>query len=503
MIDHAVGGSTFQWRVFVELETRSILYVRPLVSGANGLVYTLDPISKTGNAALTPSAPIADLDILRTQETLQDVTAESPQGLDGTQVKITNFEAPNTAPPTENSGNFFYEVNSDGFAATNAYRHLGVLFHKLESLGYNLSTYFSRAPLPIDVDAVAENRQVNAHFFWGPTKYSFGAAVNGSTVGAAADIRVICHEFSHHILYESTGDGAFAFGEGPGETIGSIFCDPDSKSPDRFGIRPWVYRDRRVDRKVADGYAWGGSHDDGSYDTNEITGTTLFHVYRSIGGDCTPSFTSGWQTTRRWASDYALYVVAGGISTLPGRATNPSTPIMFANELMKADAGTLLFDGSPGGAIRKIIRWAFEKQGLEFETPPAPGAPPKTTAGQPPSVDVYIDDGRNGEYDYLPMFWETTDIWNRLSPDQGSSRETPIINQSNYGYVKIKNRGTQTANNVVVRAYHAKPTTTLVWPDSYIPMITTMIKLPQPIPSGGSTIVGPFEWVPSQIGHEW
>ena len=41
------------WQALVELETRSVLYLRALTSGVNGLVYEKDPYSKTGTLTAT------------------------------------------------------------------------------------------------------------------------------------------------------------------------------------------------------------------------------------------------------------------------------------------------------------------------------------------------------------------------------------------------------------------------------------------------------------------
>ena len=69
---------------------------------------------------------------------------------------------------------------------------------------------------------------------------------------------------------------------------------------------------------------------------------------------------------------------------------------------MTADLGDWTSDGLAGGAYSKVIRWAFEKQGL-FQ--PAGTPTPNNNAGAPPPVDVYIDDGRHGEYPFQPVFW--------------------------------------------------------------------------------------------------
>jgi zinc metalloprotease ZmpB len=76
-------------------------------------------------------------------------------------------------------------------------------------------------------------------------------------------------------------------------------------------------------------------------------------------------------------------------------------PEVFATAMMDADESTSVFEGHPGGAWHKVIRWSFEQQGLYQ---PAGASTPVTQPGAPPPTDVYIDDGRNGAYmPYLPI----------------------------------------------------------------------------------------------------
>lgn len=111
----------------------------------------------------------------------------------------------------------------------------------------------------------------------------------------------------------------------------------------------------------------------------------------------------------------------------------------------------------PGGAIGKVVRWAFEQQGLYQPI----GAPPTvTTPGAPPAVDVYIDNDSAGQYDYVEDFWENTNIWNLLAPNPNTTpadHQTPVVGQVNFAYVKVGNRGTQAAHNVVVNIASHRP----------------------------------------------
>ncbi|MBL0358314.1 MAG: hypothetical protein IPP72_16240 [Chitinophagaceae bacterium] len=126
--------------------------------------------------------------------------------------------------------------------------------------------------------------------------------------------------------------------------------------------------------------------------------------------------------------------------------------------------------------------------------------------GGPPFVDVYIDDGRQGEYNYQPVHWNCQDIWNRIDltmGDGGGVHQEPIVNRTNYAFVKIKNRGYSTAANVGVLGFHCLPGVGLVYPDDWMQMDTPYLSAPDIAgQDNAGVIAGPFEWTPSQVGHE-
>ena len=82
----------------------------------------------------------------------------------------------------------------------------------------------------------------------------------------------------------------------------------------------------------------------------------------------------------------------------------------YGHALIGADQGDWVSENLTGGAYNKVIRWAFEKQGL-FQ--PTGAVLPNNNEGAPPAVDVYIDDGRGGEYQYQSNWWSCQSIWNR------------------------------------------------------------------------------------------
>ena len=149
---------------------------------------------------------------------------------------------------------------------------------------------------------------------------------------------------------------------------------------------------------------------------------------------------------------------------------------------MDADDSTIGFEGHPGGAWGKVIRWSFERQGLFQPT----GAPtPVTKPGAAPDIDVYIDDGRDGDYQpYLVDISATTDVWNRRHPDGQSDHQEPALGFTSHAYVRVKNRGTKVANNVTVKLSQSDLTGDFTWPTGWIPATTPATGRPRRRPPG-------------------
>jgi hypothetical protein len=333
----------------------------------------------------------------------------------------------------------------------------------------------------------------------------------------AVDPWVHWHEMGGHgTLGDHVGSGNLGFSHSAGDGLAAIQMDPESQLralglPERFRYAPFrpFTTERRFDRGVAT-WAWGGgANDDGGYGSEQILATCHFRIYRSIGGD------SDNLNRRKFASRMTTYLILRTISNLTS-GTNPSNwdPVAMANvpgrgaqvwceEMQDTDYENWTSEGLSGGAYNKVIRWAFEKQG---SYQPVSAMPPYNAAGSPPQVDVYINDGRNGEYDFQAVHWHNTSMWNRNSADGLPGHQNAIEGATNYMYVKVKNRGTAAATNVTVKGYHCLPGAGLTWPNDFTEMN----------PIGGLSVasigannsqevtVGPFEWVPNQnvYGHD-
>ena len=494
------------WRALFEVRTGAVLYLRAFVTSAFGNVFPADPVTLTGNTGITPCSPAATLDPLTSVVTLPGLTAPpnpgDPQSLSGEFVALGELAAPAIAGPTAAlpAGNFSFSAPTDNFAAVNTYYSSDRIFRFMDGdLGIDVPTYFVDSTFPLTVDhRDASLGTVNARGYGSAAGSAGGMGFNlaqaGCALGISADYRVVLHEFCHELLWENVGSPNFGFAHSAGDSLAAILLDPGSQAPDRFLTFPFIsiLNARRHDRDVTAGWAWGGINHDTQYLSEQILSTTLFRVYRSTGGD------SGDPAVRRFAAKYLTAMIIKGIGLLTATTTNPVT---YVDALMNADTGTTLFDGIAGGGIHKVIRWSFEQQGLYQ----APGSPtPVTGPGAPPDVDVYIDDGRNGQYQYLGNFWNTTAIWNRLGTTAGTEadHETPVVGDPNYLFVRVKNRGTLAAQNVVVRTFHCVPATGLVWPDDWQSTTTGQLSAPGSLAPGADVIVGPFEWTPQVIGHE-
>jgi HYDIN/CFA65/VesB family protein len=483
-------GGRMNWRLLVSVATGDILYMRALTSHVNGLVFTYDPITSTGDTANDASQSNAVLNPLRDDVELLglDPAVGGVQSLSGEYVQVTNVHDPNIGPPTRPEGaDFDYDVRTDEFSGVNAYYHQDRFFRLVKDLGFPLNTYFDGTSFPIDADHRGFGGSNNGHCIGdgdGIDHTCYGLIDNsgGNPVGNASEWSVVLHELAGHgILYDHVNSANFGFSHSAGDSFAIILNDFASEwhnggNNDRFIRSPFRQNLRRSDRDPADGWGWGGAQDDSSYGSEQILSTTMFRVYRGIGGDSTDL------TRREFSAHMMSYLMLRAVGTL-SPATNPNSPAGFLDALLTADVGNWTTRGLSGGAYAKVFEWSFEKQNLND--------------GDPPIVDVYIDDGRGGEYEYLADHRATTNIWNRHEPDSSGTHQDPVIG-TNYAYVRVKNRGSSTANQVNVRGFHCKPLAGHVWPTDFKNMDTAEIGAPSIQPNGGDEIVvGPFEWVPN------
>ena len=231
-------------------------------------------------------------------------------------------------------------------------------------------------------------------------------------LGITADPRWYWHECGHVLLAASTGALQFHFAHSAGDALAAVLSDPDSKlagHPRMRGLTfPWAYLHRRHDRDVFRGWSWSGRYHRPArfttdvkrkgYQSEQILSTSLFRLYRALGGDTTLAGGAPDIAQRRRAADYTAYLIMRAIRLMPPffLVSAVRTPDKFVSKLTDADIGTLPAGSGPlqgrvGGWAYKVVRWAFEAQGLYATTNPLEVV---DAPGKPRDPDVFIDDLR-------------------------------------------------------------------------------------------------------------
>jgi hypothetical protein len=298
-------------------------------------------------------------------------------------------------------------------------------------------------------------------------------------LGLSSDPRWSWHEFGHVLLAASTGALEFLFAHSAGDALAAIVADPTSGLADERRARgitfPWARLSRRHDRSVWHGWSWCGRYHRQAwfpsvvdnrrhkgYDSEQILSSSLFRAYLALGGETKTKLNLPDVAIRKDASDYMVYLIMRAMGELGSSSMAPiQTPGQLLDALAKADAGTS--STAPGkrvgGCAHKVIRWAFEAQGLNAS---ADWMAVRDEPGQPPDIDLFIDDGRpnsEGPFPrggYMPVSldwhaWPNPSPWHATSGPNGAIRVTPAKTT-----VMVNNRGHLAANNVVVRAWYKK-----------------------------------------------
>lgn len=353
-------------------------------------------------------------------------------------------------------------------------------------------------------------------------------------LGIAADPRWVWHEIGHILLMATLGELEFRFAHSMGDALAAIVGDPCSRLADdprwRGYTFPWVFTPRRHDRCVLHGWGWSGSlgralreRPDGErlrlkgYWTEQILSTSLFRLYRCLRGDTVAAGTRNVdRPARQRASDYTVFLVVRALQMLGDARCVPARRAeQFAAALCDADEGTGTWtahadadpDAAPrvGGCVHKVIRWAFEAQGMYPERP----GDLRDAPGLPPSVDIYIQDRRpetetlggvtvtHGPGAYVPVSLD----WGCMG-DRSPGGELPgwfahdgAIRRTNGGVdVAVANRGAGVARGVGVDVWWRR------WPPGQTPppweaAAWTRAGNPasQDVAGGGCKTFGPFD----------
>jgi hypothetical protein len=411
-------------------------------------------------------------------------------------------------------------LRGDEFGVASARAHLERFFERLARWGYSPETYFKFARMPalqalgragIRPGPGKDGHTVNARVAIGSWKQSFYRSTaptdqpavsfhfalgdvstrtrrqrpaNGYArveyLGVAADPRWVWHEIGHAMLAGNVGELEFRFAHSPGDALAAIALDPHSQLDGRArgATFPWIFIPRRHDRCAARGWSWSGTmhlpmqrraRPDlpafKGYWSEQILSSSLFRLYRALGGDALLPSGAPDRGAREAAADYTLYLIAKAIHLFAYTgAQSENTADFFVTQLINADIGMAAFttktvdDGNvartftrAGGWARKVVRWAFERQGLYasgFTNGP----------GLPQPVDLHIATARPatdplgmeltpyGPGSYAPVSLE----WSPGDGDAPWHAVEAIERNGQQLHVTVGNHGSQDAANVQV-----------------------------------------------------
>jgi hypothetical protein len=532
-------GVETPYRLFIDPRGPEVVFLQALTSCAKGKVFAIDPASATGGQTLPPSASSALLDTQAISVNLQRLAppVNGSQALSGEHVGLEPDPILGIQPPRRQSPFEFDALSrTNDFAAVNAYHQCDSIIQLLIEFGFTKDSYFADQDFPIKVShravignvGCAQGRCVNAQVVQDASgshrveriKFALADTSNqNAPLGAACDLRMVWHEFGHVLLIAATGFPEFDFAHSFGDSLAAIMLDPESKfgaRPHWAGARgetfPWITAPaRHHDRDVTLGWGWfGDKHnpptnprlgDPQLYWAEQILSSSIFRLYRATGGDRELSNQAPDVIGRRRAALYIVYLLAEAAGSLGPYSSTPATIQRFVAALRAADIGAdlLSFRGMQwtGGCIHKVIDWAFRQQGFGY---PASATPPINAAGPVEEVDVYIDDGRHGGYEYTSTYSATpSSLWIEASGRSGAASVNAILPASGvpcFVRIRVTNRGSKTAKSTTVTAFSAAGSAVDSWPGWTALQLGPRARVKADIRSGKSVVFGPFKWTP-------
>ncbi|WP_452230840.1 T9SS type A sorting domain-containing protein [Lacinutrix sp. MEBiC02404] len=243
-----------EWHVFVDAQTEEIFKVvdlnqyykdeehkhnedclhssakkseeRRRVSGT-GMVFDPDPLSSNmvaygGGYVDNNDADSPELDAARVSVTLNDITLTGgTYSLVGPRAEIVDFDSPFNGLFTQNSSDFNFTREQDGFEAVNVYYHIDFMMNYINNtLGCDVMPYQYAGGVQFDPSGWGGQDQSSYNGVTGQLRFGEGCVDDGE------DSDVIHHELGHglHDWVTSGGNsGAEGLGEGTGDYVAQSY----------------------------------------------------------------------------------------------------------------------------------------------------------------------------------------------------------------------------------------------------------------------------------------
>ncbi len=360
------------------------------------------------------------------------------------------------------------------------------------------------------VDATPDVHDPHDPQTWPQVEVGFGSAnlthrprlpdsqghLSAQPLGLAADQRWAWHEFGHVLLAASSGELEFRFAHSVGDALAAIVADPDSRFSTQVhaaGSRqerlrmltfPWVRIARSHGHRAELGWCWCGRRSRrrfasvallpklySDYFEEQLLSASMFTLYCALGG-----LPGNTPVRRHTASHYSVCLIMRALTAVgPAQVVPAATADQWVSALITADRYATPFAINPaalvpalgplrracGGGAHKVIRWAFENQGLyasDVSNDVVEGT------GRPPRVDLYIPglaDRLQGGYEPVPLTWASDPL--QPAPLWHAS-DAGLFARDNALWVVAGNRGAEAADDVTARCWVAAATAgALVW----------------------------------------
>jgi len=280
------------WEVFLDAQSGNLIQVkdRRRYSSVKGFVFVPDPITSSGNAALSSSTPAATLNGERREVDIDNL--DPPHGstfrLNGKWIETRDIESPNFDVPATGS-TFKFPVGDRRFLSVNAYFWIDRVIAYLQQ--FNVQTFNDATNAQkIAVDAQGVQGDDNSHFttdLQGRPYLAFGEG----GVPDAADAHVVVHEYGHALhFYMNTNQNNNGSEEGFGDFLAGAWLDRfNTRQFQREAVFPWDNNqgDRYSDDRFFNTHRTFSDSGFGSIELHikgSVLAATLWDLFLSLGG---------------------------------------------------------------------------------------------------------------------------------------------------------------------------------------------------------------------------
>ncbi len=201
-------------------------------------------------------------------------------------VRVVDNDAPNIAPVTSTTPQFYYNRSQPGFEDVNAFYHINMQRDRVNSLGFTTANFL------VDVDVHAFGGADNSafSFFSSPPNIKFGTG----GVDDAEDADVLVHEYGHFISYNAAngsnvGSERNSLDEGFSDYLAGTYSDNIS-SFKRNEIFSWDGHNEYWNGRVLNtSRKYPADLQSSIYKNAEMWSAALWDIYNEIGRNATDS----------------------------------------------------------------------------------------------------------------------------------------------------------------------------------------------------------------------